>query len=246
MPPRAGAVMLRPVQDDVPDTRPLSGQPARLLSLGAAVVVCATAFGGAVGLVPVSERPRDGSAVREAAAPRVASEPVPPTAFPHLGPAIGLLSAGPARTVPAADRRPDRVGGTALPADSGDGRRVVFSESRQRVWLVDGREKVVRTYLVSGSIHDNLDPGHYAVYSKSRHAVAYDYRETMNYMVRFTSGENAAIGFHDLPELKNGRLAQTRQELGTPQSSGCVRQWKPDARALWKFTDVGTSVDVVA
>ena len=48
---------------------------------------------------------------------------------------------------------------TALPAGSGDGRRVVFSESQQRVWLVDEDEQVQRTYLVSGSVYDNLDPG---------------------------------------------------------------------------------------
>ena len=34
--------------------------------------------------------------------------------------------------------------------------------SDQRVWLVNGRDKVTRTYLVSGSLHDNLDPGRYA------------------------------------------------------------------------------------
>ena len=50
-----------------------------------------------------------------------------------------------------------------VPADSGQGRRIVFDQSDQRVWLVDDDESVVRTYLVSVSLTDNLDPGTYSV-----------------------------------------------------------------------------------
>ena len=39
---------------------------------------------------------------------------------------------------------------------------------------------------------------------------------------------------------------QTRDELGTPQSHGCIRQARPDARALWKFAPLGTTVVVTA
>ena len=46
-----------------------------------------------------------------------------------------------------------------VPAKSGKGKRVVFSESQQRVWLVREDGTVQRTYLVSGSLTDNLDPG---------------------------------------------------------------------------------------
>ena len=34
-------------------------------------------------------------------------------------------------------------------------------------------------------------------------------------------------------------------ELGTPQSHGCVRQRRVDAKALWDFAPVGTRVVVV-
>ena len=61
-----------------------------------------------------------------------------------------------------------------LPADAGEGHRVVFSEDRQRVWLVDADGSVARTYLVSGSLYDNLDPGTYEVYSRSEQAYAFD------------------------------------------------------------------------
>jgi lipoprotein-anchoring transpeptidase ErfK/SrfK len=134
----------------------------------------------------------------------------------------------------------------AVPAGSGDGKRIVFDESDQRVWLVDADGAMVRTYLVSGSKHDNLDAGTYEVYSKSRDAISFDGRETMNYMVRFAHGKHAPIGFHDIPQLPDGTLVQTRDELGTPLSAGCIRQWPPDAKALWRFAPVGTTVVVVA
>ncbi|HSJ19938.1 MAG TPA: L,D-transpeptidase [Nocardioidaceae bacterium] len=133
----------------------------------------------------------------------------------------------------------------ALPARSGSGRRVVFDMSAQRVWLVGRGDSVRRTYLVSGSLTDNVKPGTYEVYSTSRHAIGIDDSGTMQYMVRFAHGTRAAIGFHDIP-VDKGEPVQTRAELGTPQSHGCIRQARPDARALWEFAPVGTKVVVLA
>jgi lipoprotein-anchoring transpeptidase ErfK/SrfK len=133
-----------------------------------------------------------------------------------------------------------------LPEGSGSGKRVVFSEGRQRVWLVDDDEKVVRTYLVSGSVYDNLEPGAFNVYSRSEDAWGVDDSGSMKYFVRFTQGDSgAAIGFHDIP-VKDGQLAQTEAQLGTPTSHGCIRQRRSDAIALWEFAPLGTSVIVTA
>lgn len=138
------------------------------------------------------------------------------------------------------------AGAPALPADSGSGRRIVFSESQQRVWLVDGSDEVTRSYLVSGSATDNLDPGTYAVYSRSRYAVGIDDSGTMEYFVRFTEGdEGGAIGFHTIP-VDDGEPVQTAAQLGTPLSHGCVRQRTVDAVALWDFAPIGTTVVVTA
>lgn len=133
-----------------------------------------------------------------------------------------------------------------LPRQSGTGKRVVFSQSEQRVWLVDPDGSVNRTYKVSGSVHDNLSAGTYAVESHTRHATAYDYASHMEYFVRFTSGKNAPIGFHDIPVSNAGSLLQTKTQLGTPLSSGCIRQARPDAVRLWDFAPVGTKVVVLA
>ncbi|WP_148613984.1 L,D-transpeptidase [Nocardioides rubriscoriae] len=133
----------------------------------------------------------------------------------------------------------------ALPADSGEGKRVVFSESLQRVWLVGEAGKIKRTYLVSGSLTDNLDPGTYQVYSRSEDAIGIDDSGTMKWFVRFTQGPSgAAIGFHTIP-VDDGERVQSKSDLGTPQSHGCIRQATADAKALWAFAPLGATVVVV-
>ncbi|PJJ56658.1 lipoprotein-anchoring transpeptidase ErfK/SrfK [Mumia flava] len=132
-----------------------------------------------------------------------------------------------------------------VPARSGTGRRVVFSMSEQRVWIVGSGGRAQRTYLVSGSRYDNLQPGRYEIYSRSRHATSFTLSSTMEFFVRFTRGPNAAIGFHSIPVSNDGTLVQTTQQLGTELSAGCIRQRRSDAKALWQFAGVGTRVVVV-
>ena len=134
----------------------------------------------------------------------------------------------------------------AVPADSGSGRRIVFDQSDQRVWLVGNDNAVAETYLVSGSIHDNLNPGTYRVQARYRNATAFDYSGTMEYFVQFTRGKSEPIGFHSVPKDNSGVLEQTKDELGTPLSAGCIRQWLDDAITLWEFAPIGTTVVVTA
>jgi hypothetical protein len=134
----------------------------------------------------------------------------------------------------------------ALPPGSGTGYRIVFDQSEQRVWLVGSSGKVERSYLVSGSRFDNLHPGTFSVLSRSRYATSFDYSGKLEYFVHFTTGYSAPIGFHAVPKDNAGRLEQTKAHLGTPLSAGCVRQWLPDAVALWDFAPVGTKVVVTA
>jgi lipoprotein-anchoring transpeptidase ErfK/SrfK len=135
----------------------------------------------------------------------------------------------------------------AVPAHSGSGKRIVYDISAQRVWLVSRSGDVARSYLVSGGRNPHLlRPGRYAVRSMSAHAVSYDGKETMNYMVTFATGKRWPIGFHDIPARHDGTLVESRSSLGTPQSAGCIRQWITDAKALWEFASVGMPVVVTA
>jgi hypothetical protein len=135
------------------------------------------------------------------------------------------------------------AGEPGLPDQSGQGRRVIFSEGQQRVWLVGADDEVRHTYLVSGSLYDNLDLGTYEVYSRSEQAWGIDDTGSMKYFVRFAQGDNAAIGFHDIP-VDDGERVQTAAELGTPLSHGCIRQRRADAKRLWDFAPLGTKVVV--
>lgn len=175
--------------------------------------------------------PQPSTAVAAGIVERPVGDPgsaAPPAAQPVTPPAAA-----------AADPEP------GVPAGSGTGRRVVFDMSDQRVWLVHRDESVRHTYLVSGSRVDNLDAGSYEVYSRSLHATGFTGATTMDYMVRFTAGERAAIGFHDIPRDAAGERVQGFDELGTATSAGCIRQRTVDARVLWRFAPVGTPVVVV-
>jgi lipoprotein-anchoring transpeptidase ErfK/SrfK len=176
--------------------------------------------------------------------PAVARERAPSV---DPSPATGENAAAvPAPTAPAApppDVKPPAT--AALPADSGSGTRVVYAIGAQQVWLVSGSD-VARTYRVSGSRYDQLAPGTYEVFSRSRHATSWHGTETMEYMVRFHQGARANIGFHDIPvDVVSGAEVQTLSDLGTPLSDGCIRQDVVDAAALWEFSTVGTPVVVL-
>jgi len=132
----------------------------------------------------------------------------------------------------------------AAPYDSGAGRRIVYSVEQQRVWLVEADETVARSYLVSGRAGTPAT-GVYSVFSKSRYTTSIGGGARMEYMVRFTWGRSAAIGFHSIPVNSRGVPLQSDAQLGTYQSAGCVRQHWSDAEALWNWAPVGTQVVVV-
>ena len=220
--------------------QPVRPRYGRLAALGSSVSVTAVAVLGGTGVLPSSaEAPaHDHAVIAQVAAPRTATAP---PADRQARPSVG----GPATSPDSVESRVQPTRDTTLPEGSGRGYRVVFSQSRQRVWLVAAGDAVRRTYLVSGSVSDNLDPGSYEVYSRSAQAWGIDDSGTMKYFVRFAHGDNAAIGFHDIP-VDDGRPVQDVDQLGTPLSHGCVRQRRADAIALWRFAPLGTRVVVTA
>ena len=230
---------------------PVRPRWGRIGVLGASVATTGIALLGGVGVLPsaADESPRATNVAQDTGPAVDRTDPLGPDA-----PTVTTAPATESRQTPqkrGTKPRQQPAGGSldvALPADSGEGRRVVFSESRQRVWLVGDDGEVQRTYLVSGSVEDNLDPGTYDVYSRSADATGID-GSSMRLFVRFTRGPSgAAIGFHDIPTDPDDGDApvQTAAELGTPKSHGCIRQKAVDAAALWEFADDGTTVVVTA
>jgi lipoprotein-anchoring transpeptidase ErfK/SrfK len=135
-----------------------------------------------------------------------------------------------------------------LPANSGTGRRVVYSKPRQRVWTVEADGTVSKTHLVSGRLtYNQPSPGAYSVFSKSMFTCNIKNPAICwRYMVRFAIGgdEGDNIGFHEIPK-KNGVPVQSVSQLGTPLSGGCVRQATSDAIYMWDWAPVGTRVVVL-
>jgi lipoprotein-anchoring transpeptidase ErfK/SrfK len=227
------------------------GRVAVIVTLGASLVVATVAADDAEATVVESTVVPSTTAAPTADAAAVTSAPTPTT-----GPLVAEVSGAvtPSRgtqaqvteTVPPppSTTLPDPL---ALPADSGSGRRIVYSKSAQRVWVVEADETVSKTHLVSGRRTWNQPlPGTYSVFSRSSFTCNIKNPSICwRYMVRFTRGpEGDNIGLHEIPK-RNGVPVQTIAQLGTPLSGGCVRQATPDAIYIWDWAPVGTKVVVL-
>jgi hypothetical protein len=174
---------------------------------------------------------------------------------------LALAAAAPeAAVVPAASAGSAVVeGGTAGPLESGtespamatpppgsgEGRRIVYSQSAMHVWLVEADGTVAREYPIIGR-RGLPKPGAYAVYSKSEQSVSPKYGLTFNWMVRFAYGKELRIGFHDIP-VKDGVPISDETQMGLPLGmGGCVRQTTENAKFLYGWASVGTPVVVLA
>jgi lipoprotein-anchoring transpeptidase ErfK/SrfK len=218
---------------------PVRPRYGRMAALGSSLTVTVIAVLGGTGVLPSAAGDNGQPAVAASVADTTQS-PSPSTDPTTRSSPEDAVTDAPSSADETLD--PDKV----LPAGTGMGKRIVFSQSLQRVWLVSSAKHVKRTYPVSGSLTDNLDPGTYSVYSRSEQAWGIDDSGTMRWFVRFTQGDTgAAIGFHDIP-IDDGKRVQTQSQLGTPQSHGCIRQKESDAKALWAFAPIGTTVVVVA
>ena len=131
-----------------------------------------------------------------------------------------------------------------VPANSGLGRRAIYSKLEHRVWLVEADGSVSHPFLASGRA-DRPKPGSYRVFSKSRHTTAGHDGIRMEYMVRFAWGTELAIGFHSIPIDKFGEAMQSEAQLGTFQSGGCVRLRDDQAKTLYAWAGIGTQVVII-
>ncbi len=166
--------------------------------------------------------------------------------WPGSPPASAAPAAEPAAAPAAApEPEPAVAGASGLPANSGSGRRVVYSRAQQRIWAVEADGTVVKTHRVSGRTREPY-AGTYHVYSRSMYTYS-----TANpaikwrYMVRFAYGPGGGrIGFHEIP-TKNGAPLQSSAQLGQALSGGCVRQSTADAIWMWNWAGIGTKVVVL-
>jgi lipoprotein-anchoring transpeptidase ErfK/SrfK len=163
-----------------------------------------------------------------------------------------LPDPNPTTTAPPPTTRPPSTtapappaGSFAAPPNSGTGRRVVYSKSRMRVWIIESSGAVARTYRVSGRL-SMPSPGTYKVFSRSSYTCNIKATNVcMRWMVRFTKGPSGDnIGFHEIPR-RDGVPVQSDSQLGQALSGGCVRQATGDALTMWNWAGIGTKVVVL-
>ncbi|MFC9065856.1 L,D-transpeptidase [Streptomyces harbinensis] len=130
----------------------------------------------------------------------------------------------------------------ALPADSGEGVRVVYSLGEQRLWLVtealDGLgEEVLHTYPAHRSTVDP-QPGTYEVTRRDEAIPGSDGVPIQHVVVFHTDPEGIVFGFS---AAVDGSLPDPSAQART----GGIRQSPEDSPQLWDFAEVGTKVVVV-
>ena len=132
-----------------------------------------------------------------------------------------------------------------VPIKSGTGRRIVYANRQQRVWVINADNEVIRTFPVSGML-GQPDNGTFSVFSKSPTSYSPEFAGvTFRFMTRFAIGRNGGnIGFHEIP-IRNSKPMQTVDELGAFKGSGCLRSSTQDARFIYQWATLGTKVVVV-
>lgn len=213
-----------------------------ILVLTALVAVVAVAIIGPDGV---------GATVPDTSPPSSAADTQPPVTDPPTtmqqatrGSTVQLVPTSPPPTTAAPSTVPP-FNPYAVPANSGTGRRAIYSKGRMRVWIVEADGTLVRTYLVSGRFNQP-NYGTYSVFSRSAYTCNINHSNVcMRWMVRFAKGPTGDnIGFHEIPR-KDGVPVQSDSQLGQALSSGCVRQSTADAWFMWNWAYVGTKVVVI-
>jgi len=124
-------------------------------------------------------------------------------------------------------------------------RKIIVDISEQRMYLYLG-EKQVRTFRVSTGKASTPTPyGETKITLKQEVRVGHEYPHyVMPYFMMFRAG---GYGFHALPSLGNdGGLfwTEARNHIGIPVSHGCIRILPENAKWLFDFIPISTTVIV--
>ncbi|MFF0433148.1 hypothetical protein ACFYU9_13100 [Streptomyces sp. NPDC004327] len=139
--------------------------------------------------------------------------------------------------VPSGKPAHPRKDPSALPANSGTGERVVYGLGERRVWLVDARNQVTRTFSVMPSTISPA-PGAYAVTSRSGSVRGSDGVQ-IEHVVRFTTAQDVSVGF-------SAAVDGSTPAPDPAKKTGGIRMKRADGDALWTFASIGAKVVVVA
>ncbi|MFI8189726.1 hypothetical protein ACIF8T_13140 [Streptomyces sp. NPDC085946] len=132
---------------------------------------------------------------------------------------------------------PTRTAPAVVPDDSGTGRRIVYSLSQKRVWLVDASDATRRTFAVwPGTV--GPDPGSYTVGDRNEATTGSD-GVAVEHIVYFAVESGISIAF------SNAVDGSSPPPPAPGKETGGIRMRKADGTALWAFGTAGTTVVVV-
>ncbi|KES02953.1 hypothetical protein BU52_33200 [Streptomyces toyocaensis] len=140
-----------------------------------------------------------------------------------------------------ADAKPSAEPGkkkpAAVPADSGTGRRIVYSLDQKRVWLVDASDAARRSFPVwPGTV--SPDPGSYTIGTRTEAATGSD-GVAVEHILYFAAKSGIFLGF------SNAVDGSSPPPAAPDAKTGGIRMTKDDGKALWTFGTAGTTVRVV-
>jgi hypothetical protein len=135
----------------------------------------------------------------------------------------------------------------ALPKRSGSGRRIVWSKSANRVWLVTSAGRVADTFAVSDN--DRKTPvGTYPIKRRNPAATSATGAKLAHFLGFYQRpGHTAWIGLHAVPQ-RGAKYDRRLGALGRPSQKptpGCIYTTPKDALKTWRFARTGTRVVVV-
>ncbi|WFB87182.1 MULTISPECIES: hypothetical protein [Streptomyces] len=133
---------------------------------------------------------------------------------------------------------PKETAPAAVPADSGTGRRVVYSVGQDRVWLVDASDTTRRSFKVwPGTVDPG--PGEYSVGTRRQEPTTGSDGVRIEQIMYFTQEDGLWVAFSNAVDGSSPPPAAA----GT--KTGGIRLPKADGDALWEFGSPGTTVTVV-
>ncbi|MFS8204368.1 hypothetical protein ACLVWQ_37575 (plasmid) [Streptomyces sp. CWNU-52B] len=133
---------------------------------------------------------------------------------------------------------PDDPKPVAVPEGSGTGRRIVYSLTQKRVWLVDASDASRRTFKVwPGTV--GPDPGTYTIGARNEATTGSDGVQIENIVYFAVASGGVSVAF------SNAVDGSSPPPPASGARTGGVRMAAADGDAVWKFGTAGTSVAVV-
>ncbi|MFF8032509.1 MULTISPECIES: hypothetical protein [unclassified Streptomyces] len=133
--------------------------------------------------------------------------------------------------------KPRETKPAAVPADSGTGRRIVYSLGQKRVWLVDASDAPRRSFAVwPGTV--SPDPGAYEIGTRTEATTGSD-GVAIEHIMYFAAKADVFVAFSNAVDGSSPPPPEPATRTGG------IRVSKNDGRALWTFGTAGTPVRVV-